>query len=105
MATAIRDDCRPSTSGGLLLRLLRRRPLRLGALGGIAAVGGDGLGCLGLVGGLLRLRARGFLLLADPELLADLPLDLGGELRVVAQELLGVVASLPEPGFAVGEER
>jgi hypothetical protein len=36
---------------------------------------------------------------------ADLAFDLGRELGIVGQELLGVVAALAEPRLAVGEER
>src|SRR5438067_1833189 len=38
-------------------------------------------------------------------LLADLGLDLRGDIRVVAEELLGVLAALSEPGLAVVEPR
>src|SRR2546428_5676313 len=38
-------------------------------------------------------------------LLADLRLDLGGHVRVVAEELLRVLAALAEPGLAVVEPR
>src|SRR6476660_2384808 len=74
---------------GLLLGLLRRL---------------DGLGSLGRVRLLLGLGAS-LAVGADPELLVHLPLELRGQLRVVAQELLGVVAALAEPRLAVGEER
>src|SRR4051794_7663149 len=36
---------------------------------------------------------------------ADLSFDLSRQLRVVLEELLGVVAALSKPGLAVGEER
>src|SRR5215207_2187407 len=82
----------------LLLRLLRR----LGRLGvGLAL---HRLSRLRRVGRLLDLRSR-LLLVTHPELVVDLALELGRQLRVVAEELLGVVAALAEPGLAVGEER
>src|SRR4051794_18332233 len=40
----------------------------------------------------------------DAESGADLSFDLRRELLVLGEELLGVVASLAEPGLAVGEE-
>src|SRR5262249_780206 len=85
-----------ASSGSLLLRLLDGlHGLRLGlAL--------HRLRPLGRALGLLGFRPR--LGLADPEPLVDLLLQLAGELRVVAQELLGVVAPLAEAGLAVGEE-
>src|SRR5215207_1964866 len=80
----------------LLLRLLRR----LGRVG----LALHRLGRLRRVGRLLDLRSR-LLLVTHPELVVDLALELGRQLRVVAEELLGVVAALAEPGLAVGEER
>src|SRR5262245_56919832 len=41
----------------------------------------------------------------DAQRRADLGFDLAGDLRVLDQELLGVVSPLPEPQLAVGEER
>src|SRR3954454_17355893 len=40
-----------------------------------------------------------------PKSSADLSFDLSRQLRIVLEELLGVVAALPQAGLAVGEER
>src|SRR6201999_4047011 len=65
-----------------------------------------GSGCLNL-GHRRRLDALlcGRHLPVDPEGGADLAFNLRRQLRVVGQELLGVVAALAEAGLAIGEER
>src|SRR5690242_11160485 len=89
----------PDTAGlrplcGLLLRLLR-------------LVVRDGLDRRSRLRGIRLLLGFGprLTVLAEPELGVDLGLQLRGQLRVVAQELLRVVAALAEPGLAVREER
>src|ERR1700686_2181162 len=41
----------------------------------------------------------------DPQCGADFRLDLAGYLRVVDEELFGVVSALPKPSLPIGEER
>src|SRR5215510_9301551 len=67
--------------------------------------GSGRFGLLGRRDWLGRALGRGLPLRVEPERRPDLGLDLGGDLGIVGEELFGVVPTLPEPGFAVGEER